>query len=107
MGAGFSKGFKKLFSRKNRSSRKASTLSSIKNKTLLQRANENFLATDLYAEPIQFNFKGHKFFPSRAGAIISAIVRISILIFATTITLSLVGYTSEDIYQTYSYLDDN
>ena len=92
MGAGFSKATKKFFNRGRRSSRKATTLSALKNKTLLQRANENYLSTDLFSEPIQFNFKGQKSFPSLSGAILSTIVRVSILVFATTITLSLVGY---------------
>jgi hypothetical protein len=105
MGAGFSKATKKFFSRGRRSSRKATTLSALKNKTLLQRANESYLGTDLFSEQIQFNFKGLKSFPSLAGAILSTVVRVSILVFATTITLSLVGYTSEEIYSTYSKVD--
>jgi hypothetical protein len=38
---------------------------------------------------------------------LSTVVRTSILIFAATIMLSLVGYTSEEIYSTNSMLDSN
>ncbi len=107
MGADFSKSIKEFFSRGKGKSLKAAISASLKKKPLLQRANEIFFVSDLYSEPIQFNFKGLKSFPSLAGSILSTVVRTSILIFAATIMLSLVGYTSEEIYSTNSMLDSN
>jgi hypothetical protein len=40
------------------------TLADLNRKPCLQRMNESFLATDLYAEPIRLNFKGAQTFPS-------------------------------------------
>ena len=90
MGATFSKTTKGFFQKTKKSSLKKSSISSLKDKPLLQRANESFLSTDLYAEPIGFNFKGLKNFTSLAGAILSFVVRLSVLIFAGTRTLSLI-----------------
>lgn len=74
-------------------------------KPLMQRMNENFLATDLYAEPIRFYFKGAQTFPSLAGALISWAVRISIFIFAATRMLGLVANQSQSIYTTAGIMD--
>jgi len=58
MGANFSKATKSLFSKKKKKTKKKSFAATLKDKTLVQRANEGFLSTDMFAEPIAFNFKG-------------------------------------------------
>lgn len=49
---------------------------------------------DYFAEPVQLNFKGKKRFNSLSGATLSMVLRVSIIIFAVTRVLSLIGYQS-------------
>lgn len=72
----------------------------VKSKSFVQRSQERFLASDYFAEPIQLNFKGMKRFNSFAGASISMIVRVSILIFSITRILSIISRNSDNIYST-------
>ena len=65
-----------------------------KQKSFAQRQNQRFLASDYFAEPIQLNFKGMNRFFTRRGAIVSLLVRISVLIFAVTRILSVISGNS-------------
>ena len=60
------------------------------------------MASDIFAEPVQLNFKGMKQFNSLSGATISFIMRVGVLIFAVTRLLSAIAYQSQEIYSTIS-----
>ena len=53
---------------------------------------------DLYAEPIQFNFKGRNKFVSVTGGIFSLIVRTLIISFFTILALSKLNQHGEMIH---------
>ena len=74
-------------------------------KPVLQRMQDNFFATDVYAEPIRLNFNGNQTFPSLMGAIVSWIVRLGIFLFAATRMLSIVAHQSESIITTVGQVD--
>lgn len=84
--------FAKQKAPKKRGGKPSNTLSALKKKPLTTRAKDAYLSTDFYAEPIRLNFRGNENFASVTGAILSTLVRISILIFAATRALSIVGF---------------
>jgi hypothetical protein len=73
--------------------------------SFLNRQHKRYLESDYFSQPVQLNFKGMKQFYSMTGAFVSMVVRIGILIFATTRALSVISLQSTEIYSTVSLLD--
>ena len=68
-----------------------------KERGFTERTSESMLFEDLYAEPINLNFKGRKTFQSTAGIIISFLVRVSLLLFFITRGLGLLQLPIEGL----------
>ena len=68
-----------------------------KDRNFSQRASSSMLLQDIFAEPIQLNFRGQKAFSSQAGMLLSLLVRVSILLFAVTRGLGVLQRPSEFI----------
>ena len=69
-----------------------------KNLSFTQRVGESFIMGDLYAEPIQLNFKGRNKFVSVTGALFSLLVRTLIITYVFVIVLSKLNNHGEMVH---------
>lgn len=58
---------------------------------------ELFLSQDIYAENVEFNFKGKKKWPSTFGATLSLLIFVSVFVFSVTRMLAVVSFQTEKI----------
>jgi len=75
--------------------KRATKFSSVKKRTLIQRAGDKIMNQDLFAEDIKLNFKGRQTFTSKAGALLSIMLKTTIFVFFITRMLSVVSMQAE------------